>query len=118
MSAPVVFETFVLGRPPWPTMDPFLFCVHHHDDYPSGTEAMGLTREQLDGRRLGMDFSGKDGWSLYHGHPIPGFPRHPHRGFETVTLARADGTTVDREVRLFPWEALDCVDALKAEFGC
>ena len=27
------------------------------------------------------------------------------------------GETDTREVRLFPWEALDCVEALKAEFG-
>ena len=37
---------------------------------------------------IGSDFSQKDGWSMYHGDNVPGFPRHPHRGFETVTLAR------------------------------
>ena len=35
----------------------------------------------------------------------------------TKTFKAASGETVNREVTLFPWEALDCVDALKAEFG-
>ncbi len=35
-----------------------------------------------------MDFSGSEGWSMYHGSTVPGFPQHPHRGFETVTLMR------------------------------
>jgi len=71
----------------WETPDPFLFCVHHRDDYPKGDERMGPSAS-LAGRDIGMDFSGKDGWRMYHGDVVPGFPRHPHRGFETVTLAR------------------------------
>ena len=42
----------------------------------------------LAGRELGQDFSRKDGWSMYHGSTVPGFPGHPHRGFETVTIVR------------------------------
>jgi hypothetical protein len=72
---------------PWVTYDPFLFCVHHNDAYPAGNEAMGPA-SSLAGRNIGMDFEGKDGWRMYHGDVIPGFPQHPHRGFETVTLAR------------------------------
>jgi redox-sensitive bicupin YhaK (pirin superfamily) len=72
---------------PWQTSDPFLFCVHHDDAYPAGNEHMGPATS-LSGRRIGMDFEGKDGWRMYHGDVVPGFPRHPHRGFETVTLVR------------------------------
>ena len=76
-----------LGSPPWPTIDPFLFCVHHNDAYPRGNAHMGPDAS-LAGRNLGQDFEGKDGWSMYHGQEIPGFPSHPHRGFETVTIVR------------------------------
>lgn len=72
---------------PWVTDDPFLFCVHHNDAYPHGNEHLGPAAT-LDGRNLGQDFDGKDGWRMYHGRDVPGFPHHPHRGFETVTLAR------------------------------
>ena len=69
----------------WPTTDPFLFCVHHHDFYPKGNEQLGPD-VSLKGRNLGQDFTIKDGWRMYHGETIPGFPAHPHRGFETVTV--------------------------------
>jgi hypothetical protein len=80
------FVTKPLGFP-WVTADPFLFCVHHDDAYPRGDERMAPVAS-LAGRDLGADFSRKDGWSMYHGEEVPGFPAHPHRGFETVTIAR------------------------------
>lgn len=84
MSA--VLETVPLGFP-WQTIDPFLFCVHHDDAYPAGDENFG-PRASLQGRNLGNDFVVKDGFRMYHGQVVPGFPQHPHRGFETVTIAR------------------------------
>lgn len=71
----------------WETQNPFLFCVHHEDYYPKGNAQMG-PNESLSGRQLGQDFEPKDGWRMYHGRKIPGFPVHPHRGFETVTIVR------------------------------
>lgn len=72
---------------PWPTIEPFLFCVHHNDAYPAGNADMGVSAS-LQGRNVGNDFSARDGWSMYHGDNVPGFPAHPHRGFETVTIVR------------------------------
>src|SRR5579863_7805312 len=89
MSNGPILQTFSLGPgvAPWPTADPFLFCVHHDDAYPAGNERLGPAAS-LAGRELGQDFAGKDGWRMYHGRVVPGFPQHPHRGFETVTLVR------------------------------
>jgi quercetin 2,3-dioxygenase len=85
MNDPII-STQPLGFP-WPTLDPFLFCAHHDDDYPAGDERLA-PRASLAGRNIGQDFVIKDGWRMYHGSTVPGFPQHPHRGFETVTLAR------------------------------
>jgi redox-sensitive bicupin YhaK (pirin superfamily) len=74
------------------TENPFIFAVRHLDLYPkgSGNEHLGLYDESLlEGRDLGMDFTLKDGWRYYHGSKKPGFPQHPHRGFETLTLVRS-----------------------------
>lgn len=69
----------------WETNNPFLFCVHHNDSYPRGNDEMG-PEASLAGRSIGHDFVPKDGWRMYHGDKIPGFPVHPHRGFETITI--------------------------------
>ncbi len=84
--ASFVLQTVSLGFQ-WPTVDPFLFCVHHVDDYPAGNERFGPAAS-LAGRQIGQDFEGVDGWRMYHGDEVPGFPQHPHRGFETVTYVR------------------------------
>lgn len=86
MPSTPVLQIKPLGFP-WETLDPFLFCVYHDDAYPQGNAQMGPAAS-LAGRDIGQDFSRKDGWSMYHGAQVPGFPAHPHRGFETVTIVR------------------------------
>ena len=71
----------------WSTEDPFLFCAHHQDDYPEGNADQGPSRQALGGRNLGQDFEPSSSFRMYHGHQVPGFPEHPHRGFETITIA-------------------------------
>ena len=90
-SSDIILRTKKLGFP-WETADPFLFCVHHDDAYPAGNEQLGPAAS-LAGRDLGQDFEGhpsgaEGGWRMYHGQVVPGFPQHPHRGFETVTIVR------------------------------
>jgi redox-sensitive bicupin YhaK (pirin superfamily) len=65
---------------PFETPDPFLMAVYHKDAYPAGDGLMQAPR-----RGNGADFSGQGGYSMYHGDRVPGFPQHPHRGFETIT---------------------------------
>jgi redox-sensitive bicupin YhaK (pirin superfamily) len=74
---------------PWPTIDPFIVGTFHHEEYPAGNGALGVNPDMLAGRQIGSDFSGKDGWNMYHGTSVPGFPAHPHRGFETITIVPA-----------------------------
>jgi redox-sensitive bicupin YhaK (pirin superfamily) len=86
MTQNAILQTRPLGMP-WETIDPFLFCVYHDDAYPRGNAQLGPDAS-LAGRHIGQDFAGKDGWRMYHGDTVPGFPSHPHRGFETVTIVR------------------------------
>ena len=71
------------GKPPTPS------CSAPTTTMPirRATAQMGPAAS-LAGRDIGQDFSRKDGWSMYHGDTVPGFPAHPHRGFETVTIVR------------------------------
>jgi len=85
-QSPTIINIKPLGFQ-WETADPFLFCVHHEDHFPKGNAQMGPAAS-LEGRTLGQDFLLKDGWRMYHGRTVPGFPGHPHRGFETITVVR------------------------------
>lgn len=80
-----ILSSTPLGHP-WQGTDPFLFCAHHLDHYPAANDTQGVSRIDLGGRPLGDDFSRRDGFSMYYGTDVPGFPAHPHRGFETVTI--------------------------------
>ena len=83
MSGNSVIATKKLSFP-WETEDPFLYCVHHLDNYPAGNAELGPAAS-LEGRDMGQDFDPREDWRMYHGEAVPGFPSHPHRGFETVT---------------------------------
>ena len=69
----------------WKTENPFIVTMHHKDVYPAGNDQQG-PNVSLEGRNLGEDFTLRDGFRMYHGKTVPGFPVHPHRGFETVTV--------------------------------
>ena len=56
--------------------DPFIVTMHHVDYYPTGNEKMGPTIPPTPDAH----------YSMYHGETVPGFPAHPHTGFETITL--------------------------------
>ena len=85
MPDPIIQVSPLSNR--WQTLDPFLFCVHHIDLYPQGNDQFGPAAS-LAGHDIGQDFENSDGWRMYHGDVVPGFPQHPHRGFETVTIVR------------------------------
>jgi len=78
-----ILRTAALPRAgPFPTLDPFLFAVYHFDNYPA--DPSGGRMEFLEPGD-GMDFDPSAPYRMYHGDQVPGFPQHPHRGFETIT---------------------------------
>lgn len=69
-----------------PVKSPFILASRHYDNYPAGNEKMEPTY-YIENREIGSDFNLESPWRMYHGKKVPGFPSHPHRGFETVTIA-------------------------------
>ena len=65
-----------------PTQNPFVASMHHLDRFPSGNGNLGPSSMKKDNE--GFDLSAD--WRMYYGKKVPGFPAHPHRGFETVTI--------------------------------
>lgn len=55
--------------------DPFIFTVHHQDHYPQGNAQLGPVTPPY-----------QHEYDMYYGEQIPGFPEHPHTGFETITI--------------------------------
>ena len=70
---------------PLQVKDPFIMAVHHKDHYPKGNGKMEPVN-YLPTWHVGQDFNPNVPWRMYHGEKIPGFPYHPHKGFETVTV--------------------------------
>ena len=62
--------------------DPFIFCAHHIDHYPRGDAHMGPLTPALE-----------EEYNMYYGEVVPGFPEHPHTGFETISIV--ENGTVD-----------------------
>ena len=50
---PVIEQMALPSTGPWPTTDPFLFCVHHNDRYPRANGSLGPA-SPLAGRHLGL----------------------------------------------------------------
>ena len=64
---------------------PYIVCFHHKDHFPAGN-GKGEPVHYLKDRRAGEDFNHTAPWRMYYGDKVPGFPVHPHRGFETITV--------------------------------
>ncbi len=66
-------------------MNPFVLCFYHKDHFPRAKADM-TPIHYLPDRDPKGDFDEKAAWRMYYGRSIPGFPMHPHRGFETITV--------------------------------
>jgi redox-sensitive bicupin YhaK (pirin superfamily) len=66
------------------TQNPFVATMYHVDHYPAGDGKLGpVIKKQYN---YDGDFGTKADWHMYYGENVPGFPAHPHRGLETVTV--------------------------------
>lgn len=79
-TRPVVLKKEALQFPVSPP-SPFLFAANHVDYYPAGS----AKNMEAPRRGNGADFDPAAPYRMYHGERTPGFPAHPHRGFETLT---------------------------------
>ena len=66
-------------------LNPYILCFHHNDFFPTGKSDMSPS-EYLPNRSTDGDFDLDAPWRMYYGTKIPGFPVHPHRGFETISI--------------------------------
>ena len=55
--------------------DPFIFTAHHIDHFPKANAELGPLTPAINKE-----------FNMYYGDTVPGFPEHPHTGFETITL--------------------------------
>lgn len=65
--------------------NPFIACMHHQDAFPMGNDQMEPIVPSKE-KPAGGEFDHSAPWRMYYGDTVPGFPVHPHRGFETVTV--------------------------------
>lgn len=71
----------------WDCEDPFIFTSHHYDLYPEGNVQQAPPLEEINRRSLGHDYDKVFGYRMYDGKVSPGFPIHPHWGYETFSVA-------------------------------
>ena len=93
---PPILRVDPLGQR-WQTHDPFLFCVHHIDNYPAGNDQLGPAAP-LGGRNIGQDLGGavkgfKEGMKSSEADAPAGSGEPP---------SQVTGRTIDAEVRKEP----------------
>ncbi len=66
-------------------LSPFIICFHHKDQFPAGNSSLQPVHYPKNAMK-GNDFREDAPFRMYHGNKYSGFPYHPHRGFETVTV--------------------------------